>query len=497
MKLTADIIGSPPPETNWFKDGTPVDKTDTRIVAKTEETEASLTIRDVSKRDEGDYALVLKNEFGENTAEFKVAIKDVPGPPQNLVPLEVYSDRVVLQWQPPEEDGGSPVIAYVVEKRDLSRKKWTVASTIEQTTLTISDLLENTLYSFKVSAINDIGTGPSCELPEPVVAKNPFTVPKKPGEPEVSNMRKNSCTLTWTAPESDGGAPIIGYVIERKERLSMRWAPIVHEPVPELTFKVEELFEGTDYEFRIIAMNKAGASEPSFPSRPVTAKEPFTVPSQPQPPNVDDVANDMVTLSWSPPDSDGGAPISHYLLEYKMKDTFKWIPVDQDVEGTMYSISGLVPGQDYVFRVSAVNPAGPSKPSEPSFSVTIKQPVVGSLPEILEPLEHLVVGFETDATFTCKIHAVPEPEVKWYKNGKELTKARYEPTVTETHASLTIRSCDEDDQGQYECVVTNNFGSARTSASLTVEGNIYIYILIAEGAHCQIITKSEYQINRI
>jgi len=37
----------------------------------------------------------------------------------------------------------------------------------------------------------------------------------------------------------------------------------------------EELIEGSEYEFRVIACNKVGQSEPSVPSRMIVAKNPF------------------------------------------------------------------------------------------------------------------------------------------------------------------------------------------------------------------------------
>lgn len=44
-----------------------------------------------------------------------------------------------------------------------------------------------------------------------------------PGMPEVSNVTETTCTVVWSVPESNGGAEIEGYVLERKERKSTRW----------------------------------------------------------------------------------------------------------------------------------------------------------------------------------------------------------------------------------------------------------------------------------
>jgi len=38
---------------------------------------------------------------------------------------------------------------------------------------------------------------------------------------------------------------------------------------------VEELIDGSEYEFRVIACNKVAQSEPSAPSRTIIAKNPF------------------------------------------------------------------------------------------------------------------------------------------------------------------------------------------------------------------------------
>ena len=40
--------------------------------------------------------------------------------------------------------------------------------------------------------------------------------PGKPGNVELTDWDKDHADLKWTKPESDGGAPITGYVIEFK-----------------------------------------------------------------------------------------------------------------------------------------------------------------------------------------------------------------------------------------------------------------------------------------
>ena len=99
--------------------------------------------------------------------------------------------------------------------------------------------------------------------------------PGPPSAPEVTEIRKTSCTLSWQPPEEDGGTPVIGYLIERATSGSKRWLKVSKEVVPETTLKVTDLIEDTEYQYRIIAVNKVGEGEPGPPSEPFGAKDPW------------------------------------------------------------------------------------------------------------------------------------------------------------------------------------------------------------------------------
>jgi hypothetical protein len=58
---------------------------------------------------------------------------------------------------------------------------------------------------------------------EPVKAKHPFDPPGEPGEPKCVTTSEDSITLGWTPPRKDGGAPIKGYIIEKKEKGDDKW----------------------------------------------------------------------------------------------------------------------------------------------------------------------------------------------------------------------------------------------------------------------------------
>lgn len=82
-------------------------------------------------------------------------------------------------------------------------------------------------------------------------------------------------TLSWSPPSTDGGSPITGYFIEKKDRFGLRWTRVNREPTLDTTFKVSGLKEGEEYQFRVVAENKGGEGKPSEPTEPRVAKAPY------------------------------------------------------------------------------------------------------------------------------------------------------------------------------------------------------------------------------
>lgn len=63
--------------------------------------------------------------------------------------------------------------------------------------------------------MNKYGKGESLES-RAVQAVDPFLVPGPPGTPDVADVKRGGCTLIWTRPECDGGAPVEGeYICSR------------------------------------------------------------------------------------------------------------------------------------------------------------------------------------------------------------------------------------------------------------------------------------------
>ena len=77
------------------------------------------------------------------------------------------------------------------------------------TSETVTGLTNGSAYTFTVAAINGVGTGTAS------AASNSVTPATTPGAPTIGTATAGnaSATVTWTAPASNGGAPITGYVV--------------------------------------------------------------------------------------------------------------------------------------------------------------------------------------------------------------------------------------------------------------------------------------------
>ena len=121
-------------------------------------------------------------------------------------------------------------------------------------------------------AVNPEGESEPLEAEQAIIAKNPFDEPGKPGTPEIADWDKDHVKLKWEPPLKDGGAPITGYIIEKKEKGSPRWVKAADVPGNVCEGTAPNLSEGEQYEFRVRAVNAAGPGEASEKSKMVTAK---------------------------------------------------------------------------------------------------------------------------------------------------------------------------------------------------------------------------------
>ena len=104
-----------------------------------------------------------------------------------------------------------------------------------------------------------------------------FLSTEVPGEPlncRINKTNKDCMFVAWDRPESDGGSPITGFYIERKERNSLLWVKANDAVVRTTEYPCAGLIEGLEYTFRVSAINRAGQGKPSKKTDFVTARTP-------------------------------------------------------------------------------------------------------------------------------------------------------------------------------------------------------------------------------
>jgi titin len=273
--------------------------------------------------------------------------------------------QVDLKWSP-STPLGDLAIYYGTEKNVKTGK----AATGDP----VDNLKNGTTYYFWLT-LDGTGLNPVSNM----VSATPAALPDKPNG-LTATPGDSQVALTWAAPVSSGGLPITGYHLYAGTTADLGGA----SPIATLTgtvVTVTGLVNGSTYYFKVTALNRAGEG-PGTETKAV----PVTTPGEPT--GLTATPGDsQVTLSWAAPASDGGAPISDYIIVQgtspggETGDPVSGSPVT----GTRTTVTGLVNGTTYFFKVVAVNAAGqgplsaeasaallPIKPPPPSPSSTVR-----------------------------------------------------------------------------------------------------------------------------
>jgi len=177
------------------------------------------------------------------------------------------------------------------------------------------------------------------------------TSPGAPGSPSDLQVTygNGSAGVSWTAPTSTGGLPVIGYHVRYSSDGGADWQT---ETVGTGTTRtLTGLTNGTEYEVQVAAFNSSSAGTYTA-SRTVT---PRTVPGVP--------ANLALTprhnaldLSWTAPDS-GGSAITGYKVRYSTDGGQTWVTQDHGT-ATEVTLTGLAHSATHEVQVAAINTEG-------------------------------------------------------------------------------------------------------------------------------------------
>uniref|UniRef100_A0A673WWV2 Roundabout, axon guidance receptor, homolog 3 (Drosophila) n=1 Tax=Salmo trutta TaxID=8032 RepID=A0A673WWV2_SALTR len=104
-------------------------------------------------------------------------------------------------------------------------------------------------------------------------ASEPFQLPGPPQKPVVTDVTRNSVTLTWQPNAHEGGAAVTSYIIEAFSQSAGSTWQTVADLVKLEKHTVSGLFPNTIYLFIVRAVNAYGLSDPSPISEPVRTQD--------------------------------------------------------------------------------------------------------------------------------------------------------------------------------------------------------------------------------
>ncbi len=205
---------------------------------------------------------------------------------------------------------------------------------------------------------------------------------------ETAPGKTGQADVTFTAPASDGGSPIISYEVTS----SPGGITGTLSGASGGTVNIKGLAIGTPYTFTVTASNAVYTSESSVASSP--AITPITTPGAPTIGTATTLSDSAISVAFTPPSDGGGSPITSYTVT-SSPGSYTGIGTESPIV-----VSGLNGGTGYTFTVTATNAAGTSDASGSSNQATTDTRI-SDAPSI----GTATAGFEqATITFTAPAH---------------------------------------------------------------------------------------------
>ena len=286
-------------------------------------------------------------------------------------------------------DADGDTLTYSLEGTDAA--KFTVNSSSGQLRTRAGERYDREAkasYAVRVKA--DDGNSGTDTVAVTITLANAVEIPLAPGMPAVSATSGSTTSLDvrWTRAGQRGRPAITGYKLQYRQGGSGAWTDHAHSGTG-TTATLGSLATDTTYQVQVRARNADGDGPWSAAGSRSTGAVAATVPGAPR--NLAAAPdNSRVTLSWSAPASDGGAPITTYRYRHATRTMSlsgaAWTEVpDSDGDGDgaderEVTVTGLTNGTEYPFEVQALNSAGGGAAARTRATPTPRAPVALTRP---------------------------------------------------------------------------------------------------------------------
>ena len=303
------------------------------------------------------------NPVGAQRPSLEITFTSGPDAPVSLAGQR-GDQKVDISWQTPMANG-SPITGYEVVVLRATDNALAGSANVgpEATSTSISGLTNGTSYIARVVAVNALGRSSDA-------FSDPFTPAGPPGTPlGVGATRGDrSVTATWSAPSSDNGSPITGYLVIARRLSALTENPLktVSVGAADRSAVVEGLPNGTALRIGVRAINSEGVSQHAGYFDGVTpAGAPFP------PTEIEGTpGHRKIIVGWNP-GQPNGSPLTGYVAR-------AYLSSDNSPQGTVASvgataseatIDGLTNGNNYYVTVSSINGVGTGPASARSSTI--------------------------------------------------------------------------------------------------------------------------------
>jgi alpha-tubulin suppressor-like RCC1 family protein len=291
-------------------------------------------------------SIVATNAIGNSEPALVPGITPVTVPDAPTLTSVTGSDtQITVDWSAPVFNGGSTITGYTATAIDTTNSA--NVFTCQTTGLTCAEtgLTDGIAYSVSVIATNAIGNSVASSS----LDATPGTNPDAPQTPSLT-PGNDQIAVSWTAPASDGGAPLIEYVATATNG-STNHNCIVDAPATSCT--IDGLTNGLSYTVTVAVTNSFGESPPLNAGSAV----PTGPPDAPTLGSVT-VANGSLVVNWTAPSNDGGSTITGYTATADLSGVLTTCA--GGASATSCTVTGLVNGTSYIVFVTATNGLGTS-----------------------------------------------------------------------------------------------------------------------------------------
>ena len=406
----------------------------TVIVADTQSTAVVHTVSSLTTLTDYYHRVSAINALGTGTVSSSVqtTTMGVPDAPTNLTGTAtvniVNSTRsdITLTWTA-STPNGSAVSNYIVQVQSIDGTgTWlTLDSNVQTTTKIHSNVLNDTLFSYRVYAVNSIGTSVASSTSQV------WSLPNAPTGIALVPSSDTEITVSWNTVTG------LTYLLEH----SADGTTFTTESSPATTPYLDSglQMESIHY-YRVSAVNTSGTSSPSPIVNVTTQHYPTPPLNLVLAPDVNNLLN--IGLTWVTP-SDTGTHTSEGILNYMVErspDSSTWTslpsncPPATDCAYLYYDDGPLATSSTYYYRVLAENVIGSDSTNGYSSIVSYVTPTPPQAPSNLSATAHGSQNSQIRVSWQAPADTGTNP-ITGYKIERNVDTAGYQTLVADTQST--------------------------------------------------------------